>query len=153
MNRVIFYILILITIGAGASSCKKRCKLPLDENQGAIVPNAIVLETSTGYNHVVRDVDPQNDPYRVSFDGGLTYGKVDYNEYVLICQPAVKSCHSQVIKNVVIDKAKARVEYFVTINDCADCPDDYDISNWVLVPKFPASYKVFYRKETVDLSE
>ncbi|MBU2019999.1 MAG: hypothetical protein KJ941_10190 [Bacteroidetes bacterium] len=144
---------LFILLVLGFTSCKKKCKIPKDEVAGDIVADAIVREYSVGYNQVIRSANPENDPYRVSFDGGYTYSKIDFNEYVLMCQPFVKNCHSQVVKKVTIDKAKARVEYLVTINECTDCEDFYDISNWVLVPKFPETYKVFFRKETRDISE
>jgi hypothetical protein len=135
----------------GLFSCKKKCEIPKDEAVGDIVSGAIVQESMVGSNRVIRSVDPDNDPYRVSFDGGYSYGKIDFNEYVLICQPYQKNSLSQVIKKVTIDKVKGRVEYLVTVNQCPSGADVFSISNWLLVPKFPASYQVFFRKVTKDI--
>ena len=145
LNKV-FGILGILTLVA-FSSCKKRCSLPPDEILGDVVPGAIVKEVSSGSQQVVRSSNPENDPYRVSFDGGVTYTKVDFNQYILMSLPNYKNCHSQVIKKVTIDKTKGRVEYLVTVNECDDCEDNYSISNWVMVPKFPSSYHIFYRVE------
>ena len=146
-------LVLFVAVVLPMTSCKKKCEISKDENLGAIVPEAIVYEHSAAGRMVVRGNSPGAKDYRVSFDGGFTYNPIDFNEYVLMSLPYAKSCHSQVVKTVTVKNTLSRVEYLVTVNECPDCEDKYTIANWVLVRKFPESYKVFYTTETRTISE
>ena len=148
-NSTAIPIIALLLIPFAFSSCKKKCELLPDSSSGDIVPNAVVLESSVGYNLVVRG-ESKPGTYKVSFDGGVSYGQIDFSKYLLLAQPLSVRCHSSVDKTVTIDKTKKRVEYEVIVTECPTCNDLYPINNWVLVPRFPDNYNVIFRKRIVE---
>ncbi len=146
-------ILMVLLLFVGVTSCKKKCKLSDDTETGNMVKNVVfytkyvawaagtqgaTLNSNAGYG----DID-------VSIDGGSRTA-VNYNNYtVLLITPAAK-CNSQFDKTVTIDHANMKVTYDLVVTQCSNCTDIVNSDQYVLVPKFPASYTVVFNTTYVD---
>ncbi len=145
LMKVMKFILVcglLVTL----SACSKDCIIP-DENS----QTGLIVEGSHVQGHgLARDVyrENKNDCFRVTFDKGVTFLPIDFNNYVVMNFPTFVDCNATVVRNVDINPGQKRVTYTVTEQTCEDCESDKQlISNWVLVPKFPINYTVLYVKK------
>lgn len=132
-------ILFLVLLGSTLFGCSKKCDKPSkDENTGIIVPGSVVKEVSNnGSGNIIRSGN-----YEVSFNDGVSYEQIDWDEYNVVRFPMVVTCNVQLVRNVEIDYNQHIVDYTVTVNSCPDCADEYGISNMVLVPKIPQSFEL-----------
>lgn len=150
--------LALITIfSLGLSSCKKCTIAEEDTNTGIIVSEGpgtdkpVVIYCSTGYlpgslggdYHITGD-NLYADRFEISFDGGETRGPVNWGSYDILCNPMTIKCKASFVRDVQIDNNLGYVFYDVTATTCSSCENERYVENYVLIPKVPSGYTVFY---------
>lgn len=134
-----------IALMSVAFSCAKKCDKPSrDVNSGVIVPDTFIKEVShNGGSNIIRSGD-----YKVSFNEGVTYENIDWEEYSIVRFPMVVPCNVQFDRNVEIDYPNHLVNYTIEVNSCSDCKDQYSVTNMVLVPRIPENFEL--RSKRID---
>ncbi len=131
------------------ASCGKKCKLEKEDiNQGVIVPDVIVYQTHTfGEKVVIDGTTADSNQLELSFDGGYTRVPVDYSKYTLLNFPITTHCDAAFTRKVEFNDVDDIVKYTISVEECDKCNNGILTDNFVVVPKFPASYSVTYKKE------
>jgi hypothetical protein len=144
---------LLFVAGFGMNACKKCTVADADKNTGQIVDKVVVYPTSgyltsnlDGNYHITGDSDFA-EGFQVSFDGGITKVDVDWNTYDLLANPMLVSCKASFIREVTYNYGNNTVFYNVIANTCESCDPERFVENWVLVPKIPENFVVYYDTE------
>lgn len=146
--------LILILLGIGLSSCKKKCVIEKENSDlGAIISESPTGEDIVIYhsgllpssmsNHFTPSHPYAND-IKVSFNGGITREPIDYSQYNVLCNPVSTTCEAKIDREVLFNTTAQTVTYKVSVTNCSDCDERYFAENYVLVPVIPSSYTVLY---------
>ena len=146
--------LILILLGIGLSSCKKKCVIEKENSDlGAIISESPTGEDvvifHSGYkppsvsNHYTSS-HPYADHIEVSFNGGRSRENIDWSQYNILTNSVWTSCEAKIDREVLFNNTAQTVTYKVSVTNCSDCDERYFAENYVLVPVIPSSYTVLY---------
>ena len=149
MKRFITLSILALSATFIGLSCEKRCDLAEGVDSGAIIhtvdDNKVVVYPKSGYltdnSFVIYEGHMYDDRFEVSFDGGRNRQPLDFSLYNVIANPKVVKCDVSFDREVTIDNANQTVTYTVKATECDNgCDEQRRAENWVLVPKFPATY-------------
>lgn len=147
---------VLLLLALAFSSCKKSCTIATENiNKGWIEQNVQVhakssyLTSQMKGNYVVTGSSPLANSFQMSFDEGAKQ-PVNYSSYTILCYPIVTSCNAQFEREVIFDAINKAVLYKITATECNECEEERFSENYVLVPKFPSNYNVFYDVQRVN---
>ncbi len=134
------------------NSCKKCTVAEENSDTGIIVKDVVIYPQSGyitqnmgGYYHF--DGSSYGDKFEVSFDGGYTKVPVDWNTYDILANPMKVDCKASFVRDVTIDNVLGYVFYKVTASACESCDKQRFVENYVLVPKIPSGYQVFFETD------
>jgi hypothetical protein len=157
MKRALIYLTLLAGIIILDTSCRKECDLPEDVEKGAILPNKLVIATS-GYltsNHGgtlhIHATHPYAGYFKVrTVAGDGTWSEVDYEsisgQYDILGYQRYHECDASFVRDVIQDDINGTVTYQIDITECGKgCDNQRMTENYVLVPKIPASYFVYFQ--------
>lgn len=154
-TSIILSSLLAIAFVFGLSSCKK-CKVDEDTNSGVVI-NDVIIYPSAGYmyetlngNYHITGSSEVADKFEVSFDGGYTRVAVDWSQYDILCNPMTVNCKASFVRDVTYDNVLSYVFYTVTATTCESCDNPRTVENYVLIPKVPSGYQVFFDTEIVN---
>ena len=142
-------IALLAFVGITAIKCSKESPLTLpdDENNGAIINNALILSEKSNADAdggvLVDSEEQDNYGLRVFFQGQSQAPEaIDYSQYSLLGVYAQGTCEAQFVRSVAIDTAAKVVNYTVRVNELGNCERLVEDPNWVLVPAIPGGYDI-----------
>lgn len=150
---------LLAVFSIGLSSCNKCTVAEEDTYTGVIISEssagkAVVIYCATGYlpgdlggNFHITGNSQYADRFEVSFDGGETKGPVNWGSYDILCNPMIIKCKASFVRDVTIDNNLGYAYYNVDATTCSSCENERYVENYVLVPKMPAGYTVFFDQE------
>jgi hypothetical protein len=148
------FVLMLLTLAF--SSCKKTCTIPTDNvNKGWIEQNVQVhakssyLTNQMKGNYIVTGSSPLANFFQMSIDEGAIK-PVNYSSYTILCYPILTSCNAQFEREVIFDAINEAVLYKIIVTECNECEEERFSENYVLVPKFPSKFKVYYDIQRVN---
>lgn len=151
-SKILLFGLLFVSALA-MNSCKKCTVGDADKNTGQIV-DKVVIYPASGYltsnlngNYHITGASNYADDFEVSFDGGVTKQPVDWNTYDLLANPMLVSCKASFIREVTYNYGTSTVFYNVIANTCESCDPERFVENWVLVPKVPEGFSVYYDTE------
>jgi hypothetical protein len=153
--KTLLPILSLAILLLGLNSCKKKCVLSDDTDNGAIVKNVVFypqagnLTGSMGGNYVINATHPYANQFQIRINEGDKMD-VNYSNYTILCYPTTANCSASFDRTVTIDNANQTVVYKIVVTQCTNCPEKYTTENYVLVPAFPSSYGVSYDVSYID---
>lgn len=156
MNAQKLYLpLLIITFILSITSCKKKCIVEDDTDSGSIIAD-VVIYPSSGYmtsnmggNYVITASHPYANNFEISINGS-SKTPINYSNYTLLCYPTTANCSASYDRTVTIDDTAQTVVYKILVTQCTDCKEKRTVENYVLVPKFPASYTVYNDVSYVD---
>ena len=138
----------------GLSSCKKCVVADSDSSTGIIITEAIIYP-KIGYmtqepgGYYFNGTGIHGDDFEVSFDGGATKGPVDWNSYAVLGNPQMVNCKASFVRDVTLDDLNNAILYNVTATTCESCSPERYVENYVLIPKVPSGYSVFFDSDVV----
>lgn len=149
---------LLLVSGFVLNSCKKCTVADANEDTGQIITGqnekTVIIYPKVGYltqvlngNYHVTGASEYADDFEVSFDGGITKTAVDWNTYDILGNPMTVSCKASFIREVTFNWGVNTVYYNVIANTCESCDPERYVENWVLIPKVPSGFSVYYDTE------
>lgn len=146
--------LLVLLVGLGSVSCKKTCVIDKENSDlGAIISESQTGEEVVVYHSGYKPVSisnhytathPYADHIEVSFNGGLSRGPVNWNQYNVLTNPVWVSCEAKFDREVLFNPTAQTVTYKLNVTNCGACDQKYYAENYVLIPAVPSSYTVLY---------
>lgn len=153
MKRALTVIAVAGSMLMLGSACKKKCNIAEeDTNSGAIVEN-VVIYPGAGYltsNYQgtlhIKDGHVYEDEFEVSINGGA---KVPYSsikgQYDILGYQKATECDVAFAREVIVDDINGTVTYSIKVDECSEGCDQVRVTeNYVLVPKIPNGYFVYF---------
>ncbi len=157
MNKLISFLpLLSMLLILGATSCKKKCVIEKDDvNGGSIIQDVIFypqsgfMTSNMGGDYVIDATHKYAGDIEISISGELKKA-VNYSNYTVLCYPVRGKCNAAYDRKVTIDNTLGTVVYKIVVTQCENCEETRITENYVLVPKFPSSYLVYYDISYID---
>ncbi len=146
-----FLFLTTLVCAFSLQSCKKKCDLGPNLNEGEIREEYSVFPTKgyitsdmeTGL-YLVTDTTYFGNDFLVSTDKGVTKTAVNFNTHSLLAFPITSNCFASFQRKVTIDQLNKVVVYTIMVKDCGTCDTKVFTENWVVIPAVDQTYTVLY---------
>lgn len=134
-------------------SCKKCTVADESSDTGLIIPD-VVLYPGQGYitgelngYYLIDGNSIYADDFQVSYDGGVTKEPIDWTIYDVLANPMTIDCKASFVREVNFDYVLNQAFYKVTATTCESCENPRFVENYVLVPKIPTGFTVYFDTE------